>query len=105
MKWQMALLFVLLTGVACSSTGGEGSRHSESEASYDDDAYYIPDGYDADTSASGEAYAADPMHFRKPVPNHSGQKSWEFFFKHCSMNGNESYYSKTSYDCSGPYAQ
>ena len=58
---------------------------------------------DENSQAAPEAYASDGMTFRKPMPDRSDWKPWEFYYKHCSVNGNESHYSKTSYDCSGPY--
>ena len=64
----------------------------------------LPDSNE-DSIAEGSAFTASSMHFRKPMPTHSREEpnNWEFYFKHCSMNGNESYFSKTSYDCSGPF--
>ena len=58
---------------------------------------------DADNGAPGAAYAADAMMFRKAMPDRRGSKPWEFYYKHCSQTEGRSYYSKTSYDCAGPY--
>lgn len=66
------------------------------------DPYMWPD-TDAGSPAHGDAYAADAMHFRKPMPDRREHKSWDFYYKHCSMNGQETYFSKTSYDCNGPF--
>ena len=57
---------------------------------------------DLDSTARPEAFAGD-MAIRKVMPDRRGQKPWEFYYKHCSVNGNEVFYSKTSYDCNGPY--
>jgi hypothetical protein len=64
----------------------------------------LPDTNDI-SRAPGEAFTASSMTFRKQMPTHEREEpnDWEFYFKHCSMNGNESYFSKTSYDCSGPF--
>lgn len=62
--------------------------------------YMLPDDYAGD--APGAAYAGDSMMFRKGQPGHQDDKNWDFYYKHCSTNGDESYYSKTSYDCSTP---
>jgi len=102
MKRFFLIVTLLLGLLACGSTGAPGRS---TVTSYDDDSYYIPDGYDSESSARPEAYAADHMLFRTPAPDRRGERNWEFFYKHCSMNGNETYYSKTSYDCTGPYAQ
>lgn len=67
------------------------------------DPYMLPDDADAQSTAAGEAFTADGMHFRKPMPDRRDSKPWEFYYKHCAMNGNEAYFSKTSYDCTGPY--
>lgn len=53
--------------------------------------------------APGDAYAAEAFTFRKGMPDRQYWKPWEFYYKHCSINGNEVFYSKTSYDCSGPF--
>lgn len=60
---------------------------------------------DSESTADGEAFTAAAMHFRKRMPARKPtvEQDWEFYFKHCAMNGNESYFSKTSYDCSGPF--
>ncbi len=80
-----AFLIVVLT--ACSSTR---------------EPYMLPE-TDEHNMAPGAAYAAENFTFRKPMPDRREWKPWEFYYKHCSTNGNEAYYSKTSYDCSGPF--
>ena len=54
------------------------------------------------SKASPDAYGSDGMAFRKDMPHRADFKPWDFYYKHCAMNGDESYYSATSYDCSGP---
>lgn len=79
-------LFILMLGlVGCSSAP-----------------YMLPES-DTESEAPGEAFAADSMMFRKEMPDHRDQKKFEFYYKHCSMNGDEEFFSKTSYDCTGPY--
>lgn len=58
---------------------------------------------DTENQATGAAFAADSMHFRRPMPSHPNWKPLEFYFKHCTEIGQRAYYSKTSYDCTGPY--
>ena len=58
---------------------------------------------DENVLVDASAYAADGMTFRKDMPYRPNPKPWEFYFKHCAVNGNEVFYSKTFYDCSGPY--
>jgi hypothetical protein len=64
--------------------------------------YMLPE-VDDGSQARPEAYAADTMTFRKGMPDRRDWKPWEFYYKHCSINGREAYYSKTSYDCTGPF--
>jgi hypothetical protein len=47
--------------------------------------------------------AGNGFTFRKPMPDRRDFKPWEFYYKHWSESGNQVYYSKTSYDCNGPY--
>jgi hypothetical protein len=56
---------------------------------------------DTDSQAPGEAF--NPMTFRKAMPDRRDQKSWEFYYKHCALNGDEEPFSATAYDCSAPY--
>jgi hypothetical protein len=55
-----------------------------------------------DGNPNPAAYAGDAMYFSKDQPHRPDPKPWEFYYKHCAMNGDETYYSATSYDCSGP---
>ena len=96
--FALAMVLALFGGMGCSSSGGGGGRGVSSSSG----TRYLPD-LDAGNTARGEAYAAEGMHFRKPVPDRREFKPWEFYYKHCALNGEESFYSKTSYDCSGPY--
>lgn len=60
---------------------------------------------DSESTAEGSAFTGAAMHFRKSMPKKkpTAEQNWDFYFKHCSTNGNQTYFSKTSYDCSGPY--
>lgn len=58
---------------------------------------------DESSTAEGAAYTADSMHFRKEMPKRSSNTPLDFYYKHCTEMNEASFYSKTSYDCSGPY--
>jgi hypothetical protein len=58
---------------------------------------------DGGSTAPAAAYAADDFTFRKSMPDRRDWKPWEFYYKHCSEAGQKAYFSKTAYDCSGPY--
>jgi hypothetical protein len=90
----MAILAVSVS--ACASS--EPPKYSSG------DSFLMPYSDDAST-APGDAFAGSAMFPRKQMPKHgrSPASDWDFYFKHCSMNGNETFYSKTSYDCSGPF--
>jgi len=63
--------------------------------------YLMPD-YSDKGNADGASYAADGMHFRKPMPYRpKSANPNDFYFKRCSELGEEVYFSKTSYECSG----
>jgi hypothetical protein len=61
----------------------------------------MPD-FDDGSTADAAAYGADGMYIGKEMPHRPDFKPWEFYYKHCSVNGDEAFYSKTSYDCAGP---
>lgn len=84
MKTWMAFTFLFLSG--CASSRG-----------------YMMPYTDEGSTAPGAAYAAEGFTFRKEMPDRRGGKPWEFYYKHCSESGAQAYFSKTSYDCSGPY--
>jgi hypothetical protein len=83
------LLFSFLAG--CASAGDSSSG------------YLMPE-MDEGSQADPNAFAADSFTFRKDMPDRRDWKPWEFYYKHCSINGREAFYSKTSYDCTGPYS-
>ena len=66
--------------------------------------YMLPD-VDGGSSAPGAAFTGDAMMFRKAQPGHQDDPAFDFYYKRCSTNGQEAYYSKTSYDCTGPLAR
>lgn len=82
----ISLLFLLL---GCSTTGQHSTIGQED--------------YDAENSAHGAAYRVDALHIRRPMPSHADWKPVQFYFKHCTEIGERFYYSKTSYECSGPW--
>jgi hypothetical protein len=80
----LALPFFILL-LSCQSTGG----------------WKMPDTDDG-SHANSAAYAADSMMFRKDMPHRDPSSDWEFYYKHCSMNGQRDIYTRDMYDCSGP---
>ncbi len=58
---------------------------------------------DGGNTADGAAYTGEAMHFRKEMPKRSSNTPLDFYYKHCTEMNEASFYSKTSYDCSGPY--
>jgi hypothetical protein len=85
-KFKLPMTLLALT-TACGS----------SEKVYSTDAL---DRYES--NADPAAYAAHHFTFIKEQNDRTPQRPWEFYYKHCSENGNASYYSKTSYDCTAP---
>lgn len=51
--------------------------------------------------APGAAYTANSMAFSKEQPERA-PNNYDFFYKHCQVDGEKVFYSKTSYDCSEP---
>jgi hypothetical protein len=83
----------LLVGLLCIGVlGGCASQSEGWKMPYTDE----------DSQAAAEAFTSD-MSVRKNMPHRTDAKPFEFYYKHCSVNGTETYYSKTSYDCSGPW--
>jgi len=89
MKTVLVLMFLLLGACASSSGGDDG--HTWKMPVNDENANPNPD-----------SYGADGFTFSKEQPHREDPKSWQFYYKHCAMTGEESYYSATSYDCTGP---
>ncbi len=90
-KWGPYFLkLILLTGW--------GSLHSCSSS----DVIGLDD-WDQENQAPGSAYVVDSMQIRKPMLGHKDWHPWEFYFKHCSLTEEETYYSKTSYVCNDPF--
>jgi hypothetical protein len=85
MKRSFVFLIFTLATAACASSEGWKMPYS-----------------DDDSKAPGDAFAADSMMVRKDMPHRPDPKPWEFYYKHCSINGDETFYSMTSYDCTGP---
>ncbi len=94
-KIRMILGLLVWLVAGCASSGSSSS---------DSSGYLWPESDEA-SEASGHAFTASGMHFRKTMPARkpTAEQSWDFYYKHCSMNGNETHFSKTSYDCTGPY--
>jgi hypothetical protein len=51
------------------------------------------------SQASGDAYGADAMTFRKTMKIRP-KNDFRFYYKNCELTDHESFYSKTSYWCS-----
>ena len=56
-----------------------------------------------ESTAHGAAYRADAMHIRRPMPSHADWKPLQFYYKTCTEIGEQTFYSKTSYECTGPW--
>ena len=56
-----------------------------------------------ESQAPGAAYTGEAMNYRKKMPSRPNWRPLEFYYKHCSQMGEGSYYSKTAYECTGPY--
>jgi hypothetical protein len=54
-----------------------------------------------DSKASPEVWSVDYFSVRKPELIRS-PNDYPFYYKHCSMNDNQTFYSKTSYWCNDP---
>lgn len=91
--WIAATVF--LFGCASSDTPVKYSKGGSFYMPYSDD----------NSQAPGDAWTGAGMYPRKQMPKHDREPAneYDFYFKHCAMNGNASYFSKTSYDCSGPF--
>jgi hypothetical protein len=59
------------------------------------------DHYDANQGDSAAFGAVDGFTFRK-TQNIRPMNDFHFYFKHCSMSDDRSYYSKTAYWCTDP---
>ena len=76
---------------ACSSTSGNG-RGTIGREDYD-----FPE-----STAHGAAYRSDSMHVRRPMKSRNTDwKPIHFYYKHCTEIGEGTFYSKTSYNCTG----
>lgn len=82
---RMIVLLILLGGTRCSSP-----------------AYMLPD-TDTESRADGEAFTGSGMHFRKAMPDRREWRPWEFYYKHCALNGESTPFARTVYECTGPY--
>ncbi|MBX3021937.1 MAG: hypothetical protein KF799_09700 [Bdellovibrionales bacterium] len=66
------------------------------------DPYLLPES-DSESTAPGAAFTGAGMYMRKPMPDRRDAKPWEFYYKRCSMSGDSSAFSRTVYECSGPF--
>lgn len=57
---------------------------------------------DTNSQADGAAFTGDSMLYRKLMPVRNYQPL-EFYYKHCTELGSQTYYSKTAYGCTDPY--
>ncbi len=82
----MFLILILATATGCATSDG----------------WLMPYG-DENAHPVAAAYGNETFSVRKPMPHRpENVRPYEFFYKHCSMNGDEAVYSKTAYDCAGP---
>ncbi len=104
----VALLVLVGVFVGCGTAGGGRSGSSgggsSSSSGSGGDSFMLPES-DSESIAQGDAFTGAAMHFRKSMPARkpTAEQQWDFYFKHCSMNDNATHFSKTSYDCTGPY--
>lgn len=101
MMGRLILMVLAGLGIAgCASGDGYANYSGEKKT------FLLPYS-DYDSAAEGAAWTGSHMFPRKQMPQHERNPAneYDFYFKHCSSNGNQSYFSKTSYDCSGPYFQ
>lgn len=84
------LLGIILSLVGCASGGRDGGE--ENKMPYGDEA----------SQARSEAFSGD-ISIRKDMPKRDAKfKPFDFYYKRCSLNNNETHYSRTSYDCNMP---
>lgn len=92
-SWPLFAFFFLILvsglGFGCSSANSSATIGLEE--------------FDQDNKAHGASFLVDSMHVRKPMPGHKDWRPLQFYYKHCSDIGEESYYSKTSYACTDPF--
>lgn len=83
LKLTFSLMFFIL-GCATTDSGSIGLDEYESDA-------------------AGAAFITDAISIRRPMRSHADWKPWEFYYKSCSEIGEKYYYSKSAYDCVGPF--
>ncbi len=49
------------------------------------------------------AYAAENFYLDNRSPEPTGIRNWEFYFKHCMLEGRSPVPPKANYDCTEPY--
>lgn len=84
---------------ACLCTGFAGCASTDSRPSYGSETPWVYDG----SSADGAAYAAEAFTFSKPSQRRRPSTARAFYFKNCSLDDGKVFYSKTSYQCDGPW--
>lgn len=96
-----ALCLFLITPIGCASTGGSSSNQDDGRA-VQTGTFGLED-LDEGNTAHGAAFLVDAINIRTPMPSRSNWKPMEFYYKHCTEIGARVDYSKSSYECSGPY--
>src|SRR4051794_33981026 len=94
---SISVIFLLVLSACASSSGG-----SRPGVNSDNGTWRMPEASDEGSHARPAAYGAEAFMFRKDQPNHSNPRPWDFYYKHCAMNGEDTVYSATSYSCAGP---
>jgi hypothetical protein len=80
---------LFLVAIGCAST--DGNR---------DPATFDTGGYES--NAHPAAYLTDRFQVNRPLPKHKPSSNAPFFFKSCTIAGDNWPYSNTSYECNYP---
>jgi hypothetical protein len=88
-------ILMFTVAVSACASGGEHSGGGEKTPTWK-----MP--Y-SDENSQANPDALNEMSIRKEMPHrHAPTTDWDFYYKHCSINGADTIYSATSYDCTGP---
>ena len=96
------IVIAIFAYVGCASTSYFSAQTPDDGRAVQTGTFILED-QDEDSTAHGAAYVVDAMSIRTPMPSRPNWKPMEFYYKHCAGVGPKAYYSKTSYECSGPY--
>jgi len=90
MQQKIAVLALFVSMTVCSLLGCSSEP------------YMLPDSTDG-SNADGAAFGGD-IFYRKPMTDHSKDKKFEFYYKHCDIDDDgRPFVSKRTYACSDAY--